>query len=133
MKPLPRGVRFSFSITTQYRDTAEAFGNPGVRVIGTPALIGFLETAADRCIAAYYEADEGSVGTSINVQHLAAAPEGCTIVAQALVIEVTDNRKVRFGIEAKSGDTVLMKGQHERAVINLRRFLERHQPFGAST
>jgi predicted thioesterase len=122
MKPIEPGRRLSFRVETQYRDTAEAFGNAGFRVVGTPALIGFLETAADRCLAPCYEGREGSVGTSIEVAHLAAAPEGSTLEASAEVVSI-DGRKVRFAIEAKRGEVALMKGFHERLVVDLDRFL----------
>jgi fluoroacetyl-CoA thioesterase len=122
MKPIELGQRLSFRIETQYRDTAEAFGNANVRVVGTPALVGFLETAADRCLMPCYEAKEGSVGTSIELAHLAAAPEGSVVDASAEVIGV-DGRRVRFAVEARRGEVLLMKGHHERAVVDLERFL----------
>src|SRR4029077_16634276 len=100
MKPVEVGQRLSFRIETEYRDTAEAFGNANVRVVGTPALVGFLETAADRCLMPCYEAKEGSGGTSIELAHLAAAPEGSIVDASAEVIGV-DGRRVRFAVEAR--------------------------------
>ena len=122
MKPIAPGTRHSFIVQTQYCDTAAAFGNPGVPVVGTPALIGFLETAADRCLKLFYEANEGSLGTSIDVAHLAPAPENAVIEARAEVISV-DGRKLRFAVEARHGESLLMKGFHERMVVDLARFL----------
>jgi predicted thioesterase len=122
MKPIAPGTRHSFVVQTRNRDTAESFGNPGVPVVGTPALIGFLETAADRCLKPYYEANEGSLGTSIDVAHLAPAPANSTIEASAEVVGV-DGRKLRFAIEARHGESLLMKGFHERVVVDMERFL----------
>ncbi len=122
MKPVTPGTRLSFTVQTQYRDTAEAFGNRGVPVVGTPALIGFLETAADRCLKPFYEAKEGSVGISIDVAHLAPAPENAAIEARAEVVAV-EGRKLRFAVEARHGQILLMKGFHERIVVDLERFL----------
>jgi predicted thioesterase len=122
MKQVAPGTRHSFTVETQYRDTAAAFGNPGVPVVGTPALVGFLETAADRCLKPFYEVKEGSVGTSIDVAHLAPAPENSVIEARAEVVGV-DGRKLRFAVEARHGQSLLMKGFHERVVVDLERFL----------
>jgi fluoroacetyl-CoA thioesterase len=124
VKPVALGTRHVFTIQTGQRDTAEAFGNAGVPVVGTPALIGFLETAADRCLKPYYEAKEGSVGTTVDVAHLAPAPEDSIIEARAEVVSV-DGRKLRFAVEARHGETPLMKGFHERMVVDLERFLAR--------
>jgi fluoroacetyl-CoA thioesterase len=122
MKPIEPGIRNSFAIETQYRDTAEAFGNLGVPVVGTPALVGFLESAAERCLKPFYEGKEGSLGASIDVVHLAPAPENSTIEARAEVVSV-DGRKMRFAVEARLGERLLMKGFHERVVVDLERFL----------
>jgi len=124
MKPLAPKTRATHSVVTTERDSAEAFGNPGVRVVATPALIGFLETAAHRCLERAYDAGEGSVGTHVDVRHLAAAPAGATIEAAAEVTSV-DGRRVRFAVAARWGDTLLMEGIHERAVVDLARFLAR--------
>lgn len=122
MKSIAPGTRYAFTVETGPRDTAEAFGNAGVPVVGTPALIGFLETAADRCLKPYYEAKDGSVGTSVEIAHLAPAPANATIEFRAEVLSV-DGRKVRFAVEARLGETVLMKGFHDRMVVDLERFL----------
>lgn len=122
MKPLAPGLRAAHRVTTTDHDSAEAFGNPGVRVVGTPALIGFLETAAHRCLENAYEPGEGSVGTHVDVRHLAAAPAGVAIEAAAEVTAV-EGRRVRFAVAARWGDTLLMQGTHERTVVDLARFL----------
>ena len=122
MKPIALGARHSYTIETQYRDTAEAFGNAGVAVVGTPALIGFIETAADRCLKPFYEGKEGSLGTIIDVAHLAPAPANATIEASAEVVAI-EGRKVRFAVAARYGTSLLMKGFHERVVVDMERFL----------
>lgn len=127
MKPIAPGLRAAHTVATTERDSAEAFGNPGVRVVATPALIGFLETAAHRCLESVYEPGEGSVGTHVDVRHLAAAPAGATIDAAAEVTTV-EGRRIRFAVMARWGEAVLMQGTHERAVVDLARFLARLPP-----
>ena len=122
MKPIAVGTRHVYRIETGDRHTAEHYGNDGVAVVATPVLIGFLETAAHECIAASYEAGEGSVGTAVNVRHLAAALPGAVVLAEARVTAV-DGRRVDFAVEARVGEKLLMAGTHGRAVVDLRRFL----------
>jgi predicted thioesterase len=127
VKAVAIGLRGVHRMTTTSRDSAEAFGNPGVHVVATPALIGFLETAAHRCLESAYEPGEGSVGTHVDVRHLAAAPDGATIESTAEVIGV-DGSRVRFAVAARWGETLVMQGTHERAVVDLARFLAKFQP-----
>ncbi len=122
MKPVRLGQRGSWRIETGSRDTAAAFGNSGVNIVGTPALIGFLETAAHRCLMPCYETKEGSVGTYVEVTHLAAAPQGATVEAVAEVVKI-DGRRVRFAVEARWDAILLMNGFHERMIVDLERFL----------
>ena len=124
MKPVAIGAQHRYSIATGPEHTAEAFGNSGVPVVGTPALIGFLETAADRCLQPLYEHKEGSVGTLVEIVHLAPAPKGATIEARAELVAI-DGRRHRFAVKALHGDTPLMTGIHERVVVDLERFLAR--------
>lgn len=123
MTPIEIGECLAFDIDTEYRHTAEAFGNTGVRVIGTPALIGFLESAAGRILRRHEEDGEVSVGTTVDVRHLAAAPEGATITATAEVVAVDGNR-IDFAVEARHGTRVLMSGRHGRAVVTFDRFMK---------
>ena len=131
MKPVAIGTTHRYSIATGPEHTAEAFGNAGVSVVGTPALIGFLETAADRCLRPFYEQKEGSVGTLVEIAHLAPARKSATIEARATLIAI-DGRRHRFAVEAFQGDTPLMKGIHERVVVDLERFLARLAESGKS-
>ncbi len=124
MKPVAVGTRHRYSTATGPEHTAEAFGNAGVPVVGTPALIGFLETAADQLLRPFYDEKEGSVGTMVEIVHLAPAPRNATIEARAEVTSV-DGRRHRFAVAAYWGETALMKGTHERVVVDLDRFFDR--------
>lgn len=124
MKPISIGESYSYGVETTYAHTAETFGNEGVVVVATPVLIGFLEMAAHTCLKPFCEAGEGTVGTMVNVRHLAAAPVGVLVRASATVTAVK-GKQVEFAVQAKWGDTVLMEGSHGRAVVHLERFFER--------
>ncbi|MBV9231337.1 MAG: thioesterase, partial [Chloroflexi bacterium] len=70
--------------------------------------------------------DEGhvTVGTLVNVRHLAATPLGQQVRATAELIEV-DGRRLLFNVEAYDEKQKIGEGQHERFIVNLERFLSR--------
>jgi fluoroacetyl-CoA thioesterase len=65
-----------------------------------------------------------TVGTRIEVDHLAAALPGRPVVAVAEVIAV-DGRRISFAIEVRQGERLLMKGRHRRAIVKLEKLLGR--------
>jgi predicted thioesterase len=121
MKPVTIGQSYTHRVHTTHAHTADAYGNKGIAVVATPVLIGFLETAATECLRPCCDEGEGSVGTTVNVRHVAACLAGSVIDAIATVTAVK-GKQVEFKVEARAGDTVLMEGSHGRAVINLARF-----------
>ena len=124
MKPVEPGLVYSYSIVTDASHSAEAFGNADVTALGTAALIGFVETAAERCLRPYYDRGEASLGIGVHIRHVAPAPAGATVEACARLIDV-NRRKLGFEVEVSWKDVVLMIGTHDRAVIDLRSFLDR--------
>jgi predicted thioesterase len=93
-------------------------------VLATPWLVAYLEYAARGAIAPCLEEHERSVGTFIEVDHLAPAPEGAKVVCRARVILV-DGPVVTFQVEARDEVEVLAKGIHRRRVIDVDRFARR--------
>jgi fluoroacetyl-CoA thioesterase len=124
MKPVEPGLAYAFSITTDASHSASAFGNDGVTVLSTAALIGFMETAAERCAISCYDRGEASVGIGVHIRHVAPAPAGATLEARARLVDV-NRRKLGFEVEVAWNDTVLIIGTHDRAVVDLCSFLER--------
>ncbi|MGB0387970.1 MAG: thioesterase family protein [Ardenticatenaceae bacterium] len=96
--------------------SAAHYGNVGVDVFATPAMIGWLEEACHKCIMSALEEGQGTVGTQVNVRHLAATPVGMKVVSRAEVIEI-DRRRVVFKVEAHDEQEQIAKGTHERFII----------------
>lgn len=93
-------------------------------VLATPWLIAYLEYAARNAIAPCLDENERSVGTYVEVEHLAPVPEGLTVVCKARVI-LTDGPVVTFQVEATDGQEIVSKGIHRRRVIDVDRFQRR--------
>ena len=105
--------------------TAHAMGNTGVNVFATPFLIGLLEDAAGLVIHPHLPPGASTVGTMVEVKHLAATPVGMRVRATATLLE-TDGRRYLFAVEAWDEKEKIAEGRHERVVIpNLEKFLER--------
>jgi len=105
--------------------TAHAMGNTDVNVFATPFLIGLLEDAAGSVIHPHLPPGASTVGTLVEVKHLAATPVGMKVRAKATLLE-TDGRRYLFAVEAWDEKEKIAEGRHERVVIpNLEKFLER--------
>jgi predicted thioesterase len=112
----------------EHRVTPDTFatrwGNPGVEVLATPVVVGWLEDAAIHTLRPYLEAGQASVGTMVTMKHLAATPAGMMVRATATV-KAVDGRRVLFGVEAHDEKEKIAEGEHERFIVNMARFLER--------
>ena len=105
--------------------TADAMGNSGVKVFATPFLISLLEDAAGRVIQPHLPPGAGTVGTMVEMRHLAATPVGMKVRARAELLE-TDGKRFLFRVEAFDELEKVAEGRHERYVIpSLEKFLNR--------
>lgn len=93
-------------------------------VLSTPCLIGFLERAGREALKPLLDDDENSVGTEIEIKHLAPTPPGHTVTCTAKVIFV-DGALINFAVEASDEMEVIARGTHRRAVIRVDRFTKR--------
>ena len=93
-------------------------------VLATPWLVAHLEYAARNAIAPCLLENERSVGTFLEVEHLAPVPEGMTVVCRARVI-TSDGPVVTFQVDAHDGLEVVARGLHRRRVIDVDRFARR--------
>ena len=95
-------------------------------VLSTPNLIGLLERTARKAIAPFLEADERSVGTEIELRHLAPSPLGACVTIAVRVIHV-EGRQVTFQAVARDENELIARGVHTRAVIRTGSFARRMQ------
>jgi predicted thioesterase len=93
-------------------------------VLATPWLVAHMEYASRNAIAPCLDEHERSVGTFVEVEHLAPVPEGFTVVCRARVIHV-DGPVVTFQVEAHDGTEPVARGLHKRRVIDADRFARR--------
>ena len=124
MEALVAGLVGRASWEASTRHSAEAWGSGGVPVFATPSLVGLMETAAMEALRARLPDGETTVGTRIDVEHLAATPLGDTVRAEARLVSV-EGRKLVFEIDAHDSVRQIGRARHERVVVSRVRFLER--------
>ena len=118
------GMRGEASVMVGEAQTAAAFGAGGVKVLGTPVMIGLMENAAWTLVQPDLNPGETTVGTLVNVRHLAATPMGKRVTATAELVEI-DGRRLVFRVTAHDDKQLVGEGIHERARVLLDRFLAR--------
>ncbi|MHB8880773.1 MAG: thioesterase family protein [Thermodesulfovibrionales bacterium] len=110
----------SKTVPALYPESAEFQEMP--EVFATGYMVGLLEWACIKAINPYLDwPAEQTVGTHINVSHVAATPAGFDVTAKVKLIEV-DGRRLVFEVEAHDGLDLISKGRHERFIINKDRF-----------
>ncbi|MCL6087836.1 MAG: thioesterase family protein [Actinobacteria bacterium] len=105
-------------------NTALKFGSGSVKVFATPAMIGLMEKAAINTVDSLLPEGLATVGTHIDVSHLAATPLGMIIIAKAELIEI-QGKKLKFKVEAFDEVEKIGEGFHLRYIIKLEDFLGR--------
>ena len=118
---IPIGKKGSSSSPVTNDVTVTFLGLADAHVLGTAALILSLEFVARDLVKPFLDEGFDTVGTHVDVRHLAATPIGMKVVYHAEVISA-DDRRIRFKVEAFDEKEQIADGLHERAIVNVARF-----------
>jgi len=124
VREIKAGIEGKASITVNDNNTAMAYGSGAVNVFATPAMVGLMEKAALSSIDPLLDAGYTTVGTKINVKHLAATPLGMNVTATARLVEV-DGKRLLFEVEVRDEVELVGTGIHERYIVELDNFIKR--------
>jgi predicted thioesterase len=126
LMPILIGSKGSHTLTVTPDIAVNFLGLENARVLGTPFLILHLEMASRNL--AFTQLDPGfdTVGTLVNVRHLAATPMGMQATFHSEIVAVED-RRIQFKVEAFDEREKIAEGLHERAIVNVERFAARVQ------
>lgn len=105
-------------------NTANTMGSGDLAVFATPAMVALMEKAATLAVQDYLTEGHTTVGTMINIKHIAATPIGMNVTARATLTEV-DGKKLLFEVEAFDDKEKIGEGKHERFLINIDRFMDK--------
>ncbi len=118
---LEPGLRATVSLTVGDADTAVALRSGDVAVLATPRVVALAEQAAVAAVRPALPADHTSVGTRVELDHLAPSRVGATVTATAELLAV-EGRRLEFAVVVRDGDTEVARGRHTRAVVDRARF-----------
>jgi predicted thioesterase len=120
------GLRGEASLTVGEEHTAPRIGSGAIHVLATPVMINLFEAAALAAVERLLPPGHQSLGTVLNVRHIAATPVGMRVTASATV-EKIDGRTIAFKVEARDERELIGDGTHERVVVNVEKFDQRVQ------
>lgn len=121
---IPIGISKEIEFIVTKEQTAVHIGSGSISVLSTPSMILYMEIASGKLAHENIPQGYTSVGTVVNIQHIAAVFEGNRVVANSTVLEV-DKRKITFEVEVLHGDRLIGKGIHVRYIVNEAKFLEK--------
>ena len=116
------GITGKQTITVTEEKPAQAMGSGTLPVFATPAMIALMENTASKSVEAKLDEGAGTVGTLINVKHVAATPVGMDVTCETKLVEV-DRKRLVFEVKAYDAAGVIGEGTHERFIIDNERFL----------
>ena len=105
------------------RNRTISFLGEDLRVYATPELLRDVEVTARELLLEHVEAGEDSVGTRVEMAHLAAAPLGVAVEITVTVTDV-DRRRVTFEFSAKDAVDEIANGTHSRFVVDMAKTAE---------
>ncbi len=118
------GMTGEVATEVEREDTAYEVGSGSLLVYATPCMVALMEGAACEAIAEAIPEGKTSVGTELNISHIAATPVGLQVRATAEVTGV-EGSMVTFKVEAFDETGKIGEGTHKRAVVTTQRFLDK--------
>jgi fluoroacetyl-CoA thioesterase len=122
--PVKIGVSAEVELTVTKADTARALRSGEVAVLATPRVVGLCEEAAIAALAGELGAKETSVGTRIELAHLAPILVGTRVRACA-TLERTEGRRLVFSVTVTDRSGLVAAGKLTRVVVDTDQFMEK--------
>ena len=116
---------FKENYLVQENNTAKNMGSGDLDVLATPSLVAFMENAAKNYLNIFLTDELGSVGSNININHLAPTLIGKEITVQGKITEIIKEKIIIFSLEAYEEDKKIGDATHTRVIINNEKFLSK--------
>ena len=118
------GMEYTVECTVTKELSAEAVGSGSLPVYATPYMIALMEKASEQCVLGGLAEGFGTVGTVVDIKHIAATPLGMKVTAHAVLKEI-DKRRLVFDVKVCDECEEIGHGLHERFIIDTVKFMER--------
>lgn len=119
---LKEGIKGTKEVMVTKELSAQNVGSGLLPVYATPSMIALMENTAFESVAQYLEEGCGTVGTSLNVKHVAATPIGMKVTCETELVRV-DGRALTFEVKAYDECGLIGEGTHERFIITEEKFM----------
>ena len=116
---------FEENYVVKNENSAENMGSGDLAVLSTPSLVAFMENAAKNYLNKFLPEGMGSVGSNINIDHIAPTIIGNSITVRGKITEVIKEKIIKFSIEAYEANKKIGNAEHTRVIINNKKFLEK--------
>jgi fluoroacetyl-CoA thioesterase len=124
LEAIKPGLKGNATMVVGTNDTAPRVGSGRIAVLATPIMINLIEEAALNAVEYLLPEGMQSLGTHLEVSHLAATPIGMTVEAEAELMRI-DGRKLYFAVRARDELDLIGEGHHERVVVTGAKFQAR--------
>ena len=121
---LEAGIKNTKVLTVTEQLSAQAMGSGVLPVFATPAMAALMEATACESIASFLEEGSTSVGTKINISHIAADPIGAKVTCESTLTEV-DGRRLVFKLTVRDDFGIAGEGTHERFIVKSESFMKK--------
>lgn len=129
---IPIGANGTATLIVADEHTAPSVGSGLIRVLATPVMINLIEAAALAACEKLLPSGHQSLGTRLDVSHIAATPVGMRVTATAVVSRI-DGRHIFFNVSARDEYDLIGEGVHDRVVVDVARFDKRVQEKAAKS
>lgn len=114
---LNTGIKGHREVQVTNENTAKTFKSGTLDVFATPAMIALMEETCYTSVADHLEEGMGTVGTLVNIKHLAATPIGMKVFCDSELTEV-DGRRLVFNVSVSDERGLIGEGSHERFIVD---------------
>ncbi len=118
------GKKANKEVAVVFENTAKALSSNLEEVFSTPHLVVLVEDTCRSILEPELEEGQGTVGTKVDISHMAATPVGMKVRCEAEVIEA-DGKRFLFKVEAFDNAGKVAEGTHERFIIKKEKFMQR--------
>ena len=115
------GIKGSADLLVTKECSALHIGSGTVPVLATPMMIALMERTCRMSVKPYLEEGQETVGTHVNVSHVAATPLGMSVHCESELVEV-DRHRLVFRVQVTDAAGLVGEGTHERFIVNVARF-----------
>ena len=118
---LETGLKGTRAMVVTEADSAKHIGSGTVLVLSTPMMIALFEKTCRLSVKPFLEEGQETVGTLVNVSHVAATPVGLTVRCESELVEI-DRRRLVFKVDVYDPEGLVGEGTHERFIIDEAKF-----------